>query len=158
MSYHFTDDGVDKITGFYDSVLSNPLPEGAKSLTDTQYTDIMKARGNGEVVSYDLATELPITTTYSPTIADQVAALWNVAAEFQESRLWASGYATCAFHAGISPKAQSMVDWVASVWDLYYTKKADVEAENPYDLDFSSVDGLPFTYKETLTEINDNLP
>jgi hypothetical protein len=91
---------------------------------------------------------------YKQSIINQ---LWDAATKYQETKLNASGLTGMMYKAQQGgTKATANVNWVNSIWALYYARRAEVEilpfSYNAEWMDFSTCGNIPYSYYEAFSE------
>lgn len=87
--------------------------------------------------------------------AQNVDALWQAAHDYEYAQI--SGTAIGLLTMGVSqgkPKSTAVMQWIQSVWALYYQRKPQVTREwNAALLDFSSCGEIPHSIPELMAEV-----
>lgn len=100
-------------------------------------------------------TQWEIPTDYY--LANNIERLWQAAYNYNFQSI--SGPAVGLVTIGImsnKPKCMAVQAWVNSIWDLYYTRKANVVGNRiiaDSELDFSSCGPIPYTIPELRQEL-----
>ncbi len=86
-------------------------------------------------------------------VCQNTETLWQSATAYQEQFI--SGAAVGLLVIGVlqqKPKALAVMQWVQTVWNLYYVRKAMLPTAPP-DVSFSIVGPMPYSVPELQTEI-----
>lgn len=109
--------------------------------------------GQGMVINPALTQE-----EVAQMMADQkvlnVEALWQAAHNYEYAEI--SGSAIGLVTMGVmqaKPKCVAVQNWIKSIWQLYYERKATMNADISPNVDFSSCGPCPHTVPELMEEL-----
>ena len=110
--------------------------------------------GNGPIRNPELSDE--VFAEGLATVRDlNVASLWQAAHDYEYQQI--SGTATGLLAIGVlkqRPVALAIQNWVLSIWNLYYQRKASVtELSDPTLCDFSVCGPMPHSIPELMSDV-----
>lgn len=151
MKYAFCgSDGV--LTQYVNDSTITTLPDNAVSLTDEQWENrqrIKRDMASGEIVPYT-----PPGPDPTIVIAQKTSALWQSAHDYEYQKI--SGAAFALLTLGVLQgklKCIAVQGWIASIWTLYYQRKALITVDSIDDLNFSICGSMPYTIPELMQEV-----
>lgn len=115
--------------------------EAAAPIVDTAYT------AQWEIVELDAET---ITAKQTAFDDQRIARLWQAAHDYEYAQI--SGTATVPLTVGVLqqlPKALAIKDWCRSIWNTYYTRRANGST----DYSFANCGLIPHSIPELLAEV-----
>jgi hypothetical protein len=78
--------------------------------------------------------------------------LWTACTNYRKERISEEGM-LFLFPYKATGKAKAVYDWVQSLWDEYYTRKATIDAGGVPSFDFKALGEMPHTFLEVRQEI-----
>lgn len=83
---------------------------------------------------------------------EQIDILWKNCDDYQHKNIATVGLMKLYNKPEPNTKALAIVNWVEELWNLYYTKRANIVNMEEYSPDFSEHGELPFSYKDAIEE------
>lgn len=100
------------------------------------------------------ATEAEIMAACPRILDAKYAALWQAAHDYEYEQI--SGSAVGLLALGViqqKPKCTAVQQWIASIWTIYYQRKAGVRFDAEIDTDYSQCGNIPHTVPELMEEV-----
>jgi len=80
----------------------------------------------------------------------RIARLWQAAHDYEYAEISGSAIGMLALGVGLAkPKCLAVQAWIASIWAVYYARKASGSVE----IDFSGCGPMPYTVPELMEEM-----
>jgi hypothetical protein len=108
---------------------------------------VSKIWRNGKIL------EVETIETPQPIDAERVInQLWTACNNYERDRISSNMFTVCLLNKNTSEKCESVINWVNSLWSIYYAKKAQITEFTAPDLDFSAGE-LPYKWPEISSEL-----